>query len=271
MVSDNTHKRLTPASLTEGSLTADSTPKLSNKRQRDDDGCFVARKARSAPAYITPPLSAWPTPNKHTIPLTLKIPEHVPTEKERRQMISRKGAATKWEHKLQNPYPDDKEIKKSYNLKLMRYYPRNPTLTNVRTDGGSAPASAPTSSSAVPPAEPTFTKPIIQKSSRVTKLLKSYPALRLPAAVPELVTKSAEEERGLENLHNNKAVIRSSRAEKLAWKSFAKPDYPTREVMVESALPGEDLVKEHRGKANNLPEWKKHRTGKFAIEKQNRK
>ncbi|KAF2687422.1 hypothetical protein K458DRAFT_247697, partial [Lentithecium fluviatile CBS 122367] len=188
-----------------------------------------------------PTATARPTPKK-TVSLKLTIPKHEPDVKEKRQLASRKGAAKKWIPKLQNAFPDDKEIKKAYNLKLMRHYPANPTPAQPIPDQRS---------------------PVIQESPRVTKLLKSFPALDIPATPPKTPLEVNREKRNLLRLAGNQMNTQSREAIKLAWESFAKPDYPKREVMVESALPVEDLEKEHLGRPNRLPEWKKHKTSKF--------
>ncbi|PVI06185.1 hypothetical protein DM02DRAFT_504936, partial [Periconia macrospinosa] len=192
-----------------------------------------------------------------TMSLKLKIPEQHPSESEKRQIAVRKAAAKRWEEsgKLQRPELGQKEVKAAYNLKLLRHYP-DPT----RDTGASV--SMPTS----PTPHDNIVKPVIHKSPRVANLLKSFPALTNPVVRPEVSYYSGTVDFDQQNLQRNQKFTESMEAKKLAWLSFAQPDRPRREVMVESALATDDLKKEHMGLPNQLPAWKKFRTSEYARE-----
>ena len=278
MAPEQSRIRLYSESTAGDPLTMDTIPERRFKRQKQDDVAKLTPGLASSTFYMTPPLSAPPTSTKSTLSLALRIPERVHDAKERRDLVSRKGAAKRWVPKLQNPFPKDAEIKKAYPFKLMRHYPV--TLAPAGSQSVDPSASAPTalSASTSPSSlksettrpEANFVKPVVQKSARVTKLLKSFPALTIPTAATAPLagqTLNSSEKKELEKLRRNKVNTISQKAVKLAWKGFAKPDAnPRVEVMVESALPQEELEKEHRGIANNLPEWKKWRTSKFHAE-----
>ncbi|KAF1959836.1 hypothetical protein CC80DRAFT_405634 [Byssothecium circinans] len=260
MVSTNLHKRLTPAS-TNDSLSVQGTPsERSSKRIRIDDtaiayavpaGLSQSSSITSTPLgprffnpLATPPPSANLRREVPKVSLKLRIPECVPDVREKRQAASRKGAATRWakQGKLQQPLPKDREIKAAYNLKLMRHYP-------------AAPATNPA------------LQPVIQKSERVAKLLKSFPKLEtpVPTAANSIAVKT-QLQIDEQNLKRNVKATRSDEGKKIAWASFSVEDWAERQVMVESALPSDDMSKESRGAPNNLPDWIKHKTSKFAQE-----
>jgi hypothetical protein len=75
----------------------------------------------------------------------------------------------------------------------------------------------------------------------------------------------------LMRLRANKDITRSEQAHRLAWESFSATERDRidreREAMMESGLIVEELIKEARGVKNELPEWKKYTTGRFAKEK----
>jgi hypothetical protein len=267
-------KRLSSESTAGDDSTLDTLPEHRFKRQRQDDVAKLTPVIMSSAFYMTPPRSAPPSSGKPTVSLALRIPEHVPDLKERRELGARKGAAKRWMPKLQNPFPGNKEIKKAYSLKLMRHYPAALEPASLQSLGTSATAPTTSSSSstssfasAIQVADADFVKPVIQKSARMTKLLKTFPALSIPPAAcnPMTAQKFATREQGdLINLRDNRLATVSREVVKLAWKDFARPDdNPRKEVMLESALPQEELRKERRGIANDLPEWKKWRTSKF--------
>lgn len=72
-------------------------------------------------------------------------------------------------------------------------------------------------------------------------------------------------------VHRNKAITRTEEAQRLAWKCFATPEVGRidrgREAMMESGLELADMANEEYGEANDLPEWRKKYTGRFAKER----
>ncbi|KAF2644893.1 hypothetical protein P280DRAFT_504385 [Massarina eburnea CBS 473.64] len=259
-------KRLTPASTSDGSAHERDT-----KRIRLDTSlthgqpigfpsssniAFSATPQLLNP-FETPPSSARLPKKTPTVSLKLVIPKPESTDKEKQQLAARKGAATKWAKggKLRRPMPDNKEIKAAYNLKLMRHYPAAPTAPDT-TESAANPAS-------IPAGEDNFIRPVIQKSERMTKLLKSFPKFEVPATTIThsqcMIDQNA--------LEYNKKATQNENAQRQAWKSFSgqNPRLGV-QVMVESALPLDEMNKESRGKSNTLPEWIKYKTSKFAQE-----
>jgi hypothetical protein len=244
-------------------------------------------------SYTTPPCSAPFMPSQPTVPrlhrkvppiqtisLCLRTPKSpVPTAHERRQLAARKGAAKRWVPKLQDPFPKQSEIKKAYPYKLMRHYPAAPAPVVAPSFGNTPPASTASPSESSNPAlssapvtqtpADNFIKPVIQKSARVTKLLKAFPSLAIPKVSQEPTYELAKKEHDEKiTLFGNMNTTGSKEAHRLAWQAFAKPDRNgNRELMVESALELEDLEKEHAGIPNNLPSWKKWNTSKYLQEK----
>jgi hypothetical protein len=277
MAPEQSRKRLYSESTARDPSTMDTMTENHIKRQRQEDVAKFTPALVSSTFYVTPPCSAPSTSTKPTLSLALKIPKHVPDAKEKRDLASRKGAAKRWVPKLQGSFPKEAEIKRAYPLKLMRHYPLVPAPAGFQSVGTPAPVptalSASTSSSSSASATITpdanFVKPMIHKSARVSKLLKTFPALNIPATTSAPMTAQKLTIMGkqeLNKLHGNKLVTISQEAVKLAWKGFAKPhDNPRVEAMVESALPLEELEKEHQGVTNKLPEWKKWRTSKFLV------
>ncbi|KAF2738130.1 hypothetical protein EJ04DRAFT_422420, partial [Polyplosphaeria fusca] len=155
---------------------------------------------------------------------------------------ARKAAATRFKSKLANPFPDEKEIRKAYPLKLLRHY-----------SGDS------------PDALVTSVKTAAQPSTRVTELLRAFPKAERYKPDPK-VTSIYKDEKAV--LARNKDATASEAALKQALKLFAFPEEckqkTTRNAMRESGLDGEALMDETRGYPNTLPAWKKTRTGKFA-------
>ncbi|KAH8732566.1 hypothetical protein GQ44DRAFT_602310 [Phaeosphaeriaceae sp. PMI808] len=234
-----------------------------NKRQRLSPSESRSSSARSTKSnkssdvqLQTPPPSA---PAPKTMSLKLTIPQKELSANERRALAIRKYAAERWIPKLQRDFPQAKEMKDAYNMKLMRHYP-DPSSSSV----------------------PNFIKPRIDTSPRVLDLLKrfpyplvapdgskpparGFPPLKMPTAMEVL---KAEEDYA--NLRRNKKITASDEAQHLAWENFASPERGRkdrgREAMVESGLEYEELVKENQGLENKLPEWKKRFTGKYAQE-----
>lgn len=268
MEPSSTEKR--PFSATEDDYSIGlNTPQRTPKRPRTEDSwtkyaptnTFVGSTAHTylaGPRY-TPPSSAEST-EIISMPLKLKIPEHLPNEQEQRQAAVRNAAARRWAQsgKLQRSEPDQKEIRAAYNLKLMRHYP-----AFTSTPSTSVPKQSPPTDTTI---SEDFIKPMIQKSSRVTGLLNSFPCLSIPANPPLSFYQRGMVGVDFYNLNLNREVTMSNHATRLAWQSFASQDRPSREVMVESALPTDDMEKENAGLPNNLPEWKKSRTSVFARE-----
>jgi hypothetical protein len=273
MIPTNLRKHhLTPASTDDGLSVQDVTPERATKRIRGgrtatalSSGDFPITNFQNFPSsshfvtpFDTPPPSAR-VPQKPTLSLKLNIPEHVPSEKEKHQLAARKGAATRWANqgKLHRPMPENKEIRAAYNLKLMRHYPAPTPPASSTSSSTSAPATA----SPTPAPEDNFIRPVIQKSARVANLLKSFPAVNVASAVAV-----AERDNARAKLRQNEKNTASDEARKLAWRNFSKEDKSTRQVMLESALPEVELIKETRGQANDLPDWIKYRTSKYARE-----
>ncbi|KAF2115920.1 hypothetical protein BDV96DRAFT_646095 [Lophiotrema nucula] len=206
-------------------------------------------KGSSMPAQLpTPPTAGSPPQWRPTMNLRITIPQPAePDDHQKRVLAAQKGAAKRWQSKLSNPYPKDAEIRKAYHLKLMRHYTGPPTapVTNL--------------------------KPIAQKSERITRLLKQFPALSIPK--PQLQTPEAQRVNDEAEFHlrKNRAITESSHAVQFATKNFATTEIcnktATRQALRESGLLSEELRKEERGLKNALPEWKKWRTGEYAQRK----
>ncbi|CAO2647980.1 Nn.00g089020.m01.CDS01 [Neocucurbitaria sp. VM-36] len=208
----------------------------------------------------TPPISP-PEPVFRTTRLTVQIPQRELTQEDQRTLKIRRAAAERWQDKLQRPFPARKEITQAYNLKLLRHYP-NPLA----------------------PAAPNFVKPHIDKSPRVDRLRNQFPLLSTLAtasAKSSTTTLQAspihstpanieESEKHKTLLKANKIITRSEYAQRLAWRSFSSREEDRidrgREAMMESGLWEDDLGKESQGQRNQLPEWKKPNTGRFAEE-----
>ncbi|KAF1842040.1 uncharacterized protein K460DRAFT_380005 [Cucurbitaria berberidis CBS 394.84] len=194
--------------------------------------------------------------------LNLKIPQKELTKDDQRTLKIRRASAERWKPKLQRPFPARREIKEAYNLKLMRHYPNQLDST-----------------------EPNFVKPHIDRSPRVDELLRQFPipvATSISAsaqtdntnvyATPVLPTQAEidelEKQRML--LKANRIITRSEYAQRLAWKNFSSRERNRidrgREAMLHSGLCENDLEKESAGQHNQLPEWRKRHTGRFARE-----
>lgn len=237
MAPSSTEKR--PFSATDDDYSIGlKTPQLTPKRPRMENSwatnapsnTFVGSTAHTylaGPRY-TPPSSAEST-EIISMPLKLKIPEHSPNEREQRQEAVRKAAARRWAQsgKLQRSEPDQKEIRAAYTLKLMRHYPSSTSTPSTSAPKQSPPTGTTTSDD--------FIKPVIQKSSRVTGLLNSFPCLSIPANPPLSFYQRGMVGVDFYNLNVNREITTSNDATRLAWQSFASQDRPTREIMVESA------------------------------------
>ncbi|KAI2478089.1 hypothetical protein Ptr902_10284 [Pyrenophora tritici-repentis] len=189
--------------------------------------------------YSTPPITPdQPISIVPTTTLKVTIPERQTTLEEQRKIKLRVAAARRWVPKLQNPFPKNKEIREAYQYKLMRHY----------TDGQ--------------PQVPVI-RPPIATSPRVDALRKHFPLLKTPQS-----TNSDEIARNQMLLHRNKQITRSPIGQKLAWEAFSSREQDRidrgREALMRSGLWDDDLEKEQRGQANNLPEWRKAHTGQFA-------
>ncbi|KAF2133410.1 hypothetical protein P153DRAFT_308205 [Dothidotthia symphoricarpi CBS 119687] len=173
------------------------------------------------------------------MPLKITIPQKELTPKEERKLNTRVAAAARWVPKLTRPFPARSETTKAYPLKLMRHYSGRVTST-----------------------EPNFVKPRIDRSSRVEKLLHGFPTLSMST------TGQRVGHTDFEALRANKRITKSEKGRQLAWKNFASREIGRedrgREAMLQSGLFTDDLVRESNGQQNQLPEWRKLRTGKFA-------
>lgn len=212
---------------------------------------------------MTPPTSA---AGPATMALKLIIPQKEPTREQQRKLNRRRADAERWKPKLQRPYPMLGEIKTAYPLKLMRHYPVANTVS-----------------------QPNFVKPRIDKSARVSRLLEQFPLMDtthtgkadLGEQSPKPISpidqavhlttlreKFDEAQSAHMGLQANKHITGTEVAQRLAWLAFSLPEPGRidrgREAMMQSGLVTDDLNLEAAGKRNELPEWKKHCTGRFA-------
>jgi hypothetical protein len=211
----------------------------------EDDAIHTPKASLRALSIPTPPASTAGTDSRPVYKrLRLIIPQPEPSKENERKLATRRAAAERWKPKLQRPPPKGKEISAAYNLKLLRHYTRHST----------------------PPA-PNFIKPRIDTSPRVSRLLKQFPLLSTPIT-PAAATPTQD---AIEILQANKRITKSESAQRLAWQSFSATEKDRvdrgREAMMESGLVVADLWKEMDGAANQLPEWKKLHTSRFAREK----
>ncbi|KAH7139251.1 hypothetical protein B0J11DRAFT_610643 [Dendryphion nanum] len=177
-----------------------------------------------------------------TLKLSIDIPKSpIPNAQMKRSIAACKAADKRHESKLQDPFPDQKEIAKARNLKLLRDY-SDPNISM----------------------EPGFIKPEIQKSARVTQLLRGFP--KIEACTPSIEAQG----RIPAELKRNNAITKSEKVTESAWKNFSDPKYGTLS-MIESGLLPEDIAAEKRGISNRLPEWRKHKTGKCAKQDREKK
>jgi hypothetical protein len=207
--------------------------------------------------------------------LRLIIPQPQPAKGDQRALANREAAAKRWVPKLQRPFPKRKEISEAYNLKLMRHYPGPVTSPIIHTNTSTMTASATSM-------EPNFIKPHINVSPRVTNLLKRFPKVYtsdfdVHASTPSYasIASTAPTEivyTGKDNmlLRENKRITSHKFGQRLAWHCFSATERDRidrgREAMMVSGLAQDDLAKEKKGLHNGLPEWRKERTGKFALE-----
>ncbi|RMZ71560.1 nad(P)-binding protein [Pyrenophora seminiperda CCB06] len=207
--------------------------------------------------YMTPPVTPDPAVSVvHTTSLRVIIPQRQIPPEEQRRIKLRVGAAERWVPKLQKPFPTNKEIKDAYPYKLMRHYTDGRILAPV-------------------------IRPPIDRSPRVDDLRRRFPLVQPPSSAPpsSTILRGTKRKRdqgadGDENskykvlLRQNKEITRSPFAQKLAWKAFSTLERASRgrEAMMLSGLFADDLEREALGLANNLPEWKKVNTGRYANE-----
>lgn len=107
---------------------------------------------------------------------------------------------------------------------------------------------------------PNFIPPPIQRSARVTALLRACP---LPPFLPAHLSHD-DQVASQHALAHNRFATNSERGAFFAWRAFAEPSRPGREAMVCSGLDSADLEDEWRGRGNRLPRWKKGVTGRWA-------
>jgi hypothetical protein len=205
-------------------------------------------------SLVTPPPSA-----PETMSLKLIIPQPSPTKEDQRTLAIREAAAKRWIPKLQKPFPKSKEISEAYKLKLMRHYP-----------------------SPIMAFEPNFVKPHVDVSPRVTELLRRFPKVHTSTPdkcvstldiAPIADTKPREINFTRETnktLIRNKLITSHEKSKRFAWQCFSSTDRDRidrgREAMMESGLGADDLAKESQGLNNELPSWRKVRTGMYAKE-----
>ncbi|KAJ4382073.1 hypothetical protein N0V86_002401 [Didymella sp. IMI 355093] len=216
---------------------------------------------------MTPPLSA---KGPATMALKLTIPQQQTSREQQRKLNRRRADAERWKPKLQRPFPKLGEIKTAYSLKLMRHYPDTSTS-----------------------AQPNFVKPRIHKSARVSRLLDGFPFMdttqadmashgehspRPDSPFDQAISLSTRRENFKDarsahmELQVNEHITGSEEAQRLAWLAFSLPEKGRidrgREAMMQSGLFTDDLKMEVAGERNQLPEWKKHCTGRFARGRQ---
>ncbi|CAN9145179.1 unnamed protein product [Alternaria alternata] len=189
--------------------------------------------------------------------LSLEIPQKEIPKEEDKTPKTRVIAAERREPKLKRPFPKKRQIKDSNKMKLMRHDTTND----------------PTPLSKLPIIRPSIIRPPIARSARVNKLLES---LSVPDPTKNadgtkrirLATQTRRDERQNEMLKQNKSITESDYAVRLAWSCFSSNEKSRvgRErmgVMI-SGLEWDDLANEKKGVPNNLPEWRKTNTGRFA-------
>jgi hypothetical protein len=216
---------------------------------------------------MTPPLSA---KGPATMALKLTIPQQQTSREQQRKLNRHRADAERWKPKLQRPFPKLGEIKTAYPLKLMRHYPDTSTS-----------------------AQPNFVKPRIDKSARVSRLLDRFPLMdttqanmashgehspRPGSPFDQAISSSVRRENLKDarsahvELQANEHITGSEEAQRLAWLAFSRPEKGRidrgREAMMQSGLFTDDLKMEVAGERNQLPEWKKHCTGRFAKGRQ---
>jgi hypothetical protein len=254
----SSRKRSSPASLeSERAPTseASSDSATAYKRLRlSPPSSSVSTDTKRRSDLPTPPSSPPLERVVRTMRLKLEIPKPELTKEEQRALKLRPLYAQRWRPKLQRPFPKNKEIKDAYKYKLMRHYtdPLAPAISN-------------------------FFKPRIDRSPRVENLLKRFPlpATSFGASNTEtgnsreaMLAEWARTRTQIEQLRNNMRITSSESAQKLAWEAFSSREQDRvdrgREAMMQSGLWSDDLLKESYGVANELPEWRKTRTGRFA-------
>jgi len=184
--------------------------------------------------------------------LSLEVPQKEISKEEDKTPKTRVTAAERREPKLKRPFPKKREIKDSNKMKLIRHYTTND----------------PTPLSKLP-----IIRPHIARSARVNKLLES---LSVPDPTKNadgtkrirLATQTRRDERQNEMLKQNKSITESDYAVRLAWSCFSSNEKDRvgweRMGMMISGLEWDDLANEKKGVPNNLPEWRKKNTGRFA-------
>ena len=210
----------------------------------------------------TPPSSVAATA---TMALKLAIPQKQLTGDELAKLNRHRSDAARWKPKLQRPFPNNTEIQRAYPMKLLRHYPNR----------------------SVQP-EPDFVRPKIDKSPRVSRLLEQFPLLAstkqpfttdsplaspvtCASAVPLSALRANLEyaEAASVELQWNKYLTQTEESQHLAWRHFSLPERHRvddwREDMVHSGLEDYDLYLEMHGWENQLPDWKKPWTGRFAV------
>ena len=210
----------------------------------------------------TPPSSVTATA---TMALKLTIPQKQLTSDELAKLNRHRSDAERWKPKLQRRYPNNTEIQRAYPMKLLRHYPKS----SLQPD-------------------PDFVRPKIDKSPRISRLLEQFPLLESTkrplttdspmaspvtsvSAIPLSALRANLEYAEVSNaeLQWNKYLTETEESQYLAWRNFSLPEQNRiddwREDMVHSGLEDYDLYLEMNGWQNQLPDWKKPWTGKFAV------
>jgi hypothetical protein len=199
--------------------------------------------------------------------LSLEVPQKEIPKEEDKTPKTRVIAAERREPKLKRPFPKKRQIKDSNKMKLMRH-----DTTNDPTPLSKLPIIRPPIIRP-PIIRPPIIRPPIARSARVNKLLES---LSVPDPTKNadgtkrirLATQTRRDERQNEMLKQNKSITESDYAVRLAWSCFSSNEKSRvgreRMGMIISSLEWDDLANEKKGVPNNLPEWRKTNTGRFA-------
>jgi hypothetical protein len=200
-------------------------------------------------SLLTPPETP-PVSTVRTMHLRLDIPQQAVSNEESEKLKLREAAAEKCEPKLKRPFPRKRQMKVASEIKHMKHYTTNET--SVLSESG-------------------FIKPHINKSARVDKLLRVFPYLSTTNAKRPRYRTQAERDEAKNRarlLEDNKKITNSDYAKRLAWEAFSSREKGRtdrgREAMLVSALEKDDLANEKLGVPNDLPEWRKTRTSRFA-------
>ena len=200
-------------------------------------------------SLLTPPETP-PVSTVRTMHLRLDIPQQVVSNEESEKLKLREAAPEKCEPKFKRPFPRKRQMKVASDIKHMKHYTTNET--SALSESG-------------------FIKPHINKSARVDKLLRVFPYLSTTNTKRPRYRTQAERDEARNRarlLEDNKKITKSDYAKRLAWEAFSSREKGRidrgREAMLVSALEKDDLANEKLGVPNDLPEWRKAKTSRFA-------